>query len=281
MLLKCMHLSGTTGGVLATRTSTAQAPNMKQQKVLITGAAGRIGSRLATHWQSKYELVLVDKKVPSDSSADAIASIDLSDFDSLQPLLNGVNTVIHLGADPNPKASWDSLLPNNILATRNVFEAAANAGCQRVIFASSVHTIVAYPPDVQVTTAMPVAPATQYGAAKAFGEAMGRYYAEQRDLSVLCLRIGMLLHDNDPRLVKGHPLLDMAISMPDLLKLFDACMESADVHFGIFHGISDNRFKRLDLSDTRLTLNYEPADDAFAMTGMVDPERPDHLYEIR
>ena len=254
---------------------------MRHQKILITGAAGRIGQRLAAHWKNKHELVLADKKDQPQDLTETLFSVDLSDFDAIQPLFSGVNTVIHLGADPSPKAHWESLLPNNLIATRNVFEAAASAGCRRVIFASSVHTVVGYPADVQVTTSMPVAPATQYGAAKAFGEAMGRYYADQRDLSVLCLRIGMLLQENDPRLVDGHPLLDMAISMTDLLKLFDACMQSPQLQFGIFHGISDNRFKRLDLSDTRSTLNYAPEDDAFVMTGMVGPERPDHLYEIR
>jgi len=41
------------------------------------------------------------------------------------------------------------------------------------------------------------------------------------------------------------------------------CVEAADVQFAIVHGISDNRFKRLDLTSTRNLLGYAPQDDAF------------------
>jgi hypothetical protein len=148
-----------------------------------------------------------------------------------------------------------------------------------VILASSINAVAGYPADVQVTTAMPVAPANLYGATKAFGEAMGRYYADQRNLSVLCLRLGAVVAPNDARIAPGHPLLDSMLTTADLLKLYDACLASEHVRFGIFHGISENRFKRLDISDTRSVLRFEPCDDAFVLTGMVGPDRPDHLYE--
>ena len=252
---------------------------MKRQRVLITGAAGRIGSLLAQHWRERHELVLIDKHEPATTAPAPFLQCDLCDQDSLPALFEGIDTVIHLAADPNPNASWQSLLPNNIEATHNVLEAAADAGCHRVILASSLNAVAGYPADVQVTTTMPVAPANLYGATKAFGEAMGRYYADQRELSVLCLRLGAVIELNDARLVPGHPLLDSMLTRADLLKLYDACLASDDIHFGIFHGISDNRFKRLDISDTRSVLHYQPCDDTFVLTGMVGPFRPDHLYE--
>ena len=251
---------------------------MKRQRVLITGAAGRIGSLLTQHWHEHHELVLVDRYTPATAPATFLER-DLSDQDSLGPLFEDIDTVIHLAADPSPNASWQSLLPNNIVATRNVLETAAEAGCHRVILASSLNAVAGYPADVQVTTTMPVAPANLYGATKAFGEAMGRYYADQRKLSVLCLRLGALVEANDRRLVPGHPLLDSMLTAADLLRLYDACLCSDTVSFGIFHGISDNRFKRLDISDTRSVLHYQPCDDAFVLSGMVGPDRPDHLYE--
>ena len=254
---------------------------MKRQKILITGAAGRIGSRLAQHWCERHQLVLTDKRAAVTAEPVPILQIDLSDLESARPLFEGVDTVVHLAADPRPNADWESLLPNNIVATHNVLEAAAAAACQRVILASSINAVAGYAADVQVTTTMPVAPANLYGAAKAFGEAMGRYYADQRNLSVLCVRLGAVVDVDDARLVPDHPLLDSMLTMADLLKLYDACLSIKDVGFGLFHGISDNRFKRLDLSDTRSVLNYAPRDDAFVLTGMVGPERPDHLFENR
>lgn len=209
---------------------------MTRQRILITGAAGRIGSQLAQHWGERHDLVLTDKL--ADRYATGVAAlastpapapipvqpVDLADFDAMRPLFDDIDTVVHLAADPDPRASWDSLLPNNVVATYNVLEAAAVAGCQRVIVASSIHAVVGYPADVQVTTTMPVAPASLYGAAKAFGEALGRYYADHRGLSVFCMRLGTVLEEDDKRLVAGHVLLDLVLTRGDLLKLYDACL---------------------------------------------------------
>lgn len=252
---------------------------MKPQRILITGASGRIGTWLAAHWRDDHELLLTDRRTPDTTAPATFQLAELSDWDAMRPLFHGIDTVIHLAADPRPNASWQSLLPNNIISTRNVLEAAAEAACKRVVLASSVHAVAGYPADVQVTTSMPVAPASLYGVSKAFAEATGRYYANHRGLSVLCLRLGAVLEIDDSRLQPDHPMLDIMLTASDLLKLYDSCLSVEDVNFGIFHGISDNRFKRLDLSDTKSVLHYEPADDAFVMTGMVGPDRYDPFLE--
>ena len=132
-----------------------------------------------------------------------------------------------------------------------------------------------HPADVQVNTNMPVAPPNLYGASKAWGEAVGRFYA-QRGLSVFCLRIGALMKDGDERLKPGQPDLDIALTYGDLSRLFDACMNaSPEVRFGLFHGISNNSFKRLDLTDTRGVLGYAPQDDAFVLAGVLGSEGPE------
>ena len=125
---------------------------MKRQRVLITGAAGRIGSLLAQHWRDSHELVLIDKHAPTTAAPAPFLQCDLSDQDSLPPLFEGIDTVIHLAADPNPNASWQSLLPNNIEATHNVLEAAAGADCHRAILASSLNAVAGYPADAVDTT---------------------------------------------------------------------------------------------------------------------------------
>jgi nucleoside-diphosphate-sugar epimerase len=101
----------------------------------------------------------------------------------------GQDTVVHLAADPRHTAPWASLLPNNIIGTYNVLQAAQEAGCRRVILASSLHAVLGYGPEVVVRGDMPPRPADLYGASKAWAEALGHVYA-QRGLSVLCVRIG-------------------------------------------------------------------------------------------
>lgn len=250
-----------------------------KQKVLITGASGRIGTLLRTHWQTTYDLVLIDKQ--PDPTDTRVLVNDFSDLSTIQPLFEGVDTVIHLANDGRTTASWESLLPNNIITNYNVFEAAHQANCKRVIFASSVNAVAGYPADVQVKTDMPVAPPNLYGTTKVFGEALGRYYADQKGLNVQCLRLGVVLKKNDERITKDYPLLDILLTFDDLIRLFDACMAATHIQFGVFHGTSDNRFKRLDISDTKERLNYHPQDDAYVIAGIMPPERPDHLFESR
>jgi uronate dehydrogenase len=250
-----------------------------QQTILITGAAGRIGQSLLEHLYQRFELVLTDKRTPQHTRGFPFTQAELSNLDAIRPLFLGVDLVIHLANDANPRGTWESLLLNNMIANYNVFEAAYEAKCTQVIFASSVNAVAGYPADVQVKTDMPVAPPNLYGATKAWGEALGKFYADQKGMSVLCLRLGALMQPNDKRFVPGHPFLDIALTQADLLRLFDASLAATHVRFGIFHGISDNRYKRLDISDTKQILGYEPKDDAFVLAGMVGPERPDHLFE--
>lgn len=149
----------------------------------------------------------------------------------------------------------------NIIGTYNAFVAAKAAGCRRFIFASSIHAVSGYPADVQVKTNDPVNPGDLYGVSKCFGEALGRYMAEQENLSTIAIRIGgsqPLEFAMDP---KGLGMLDAWVSQRDLNQLINLCIDAEGIRFAIFNGLSDNRFKRLDISDAREILGYQPVDD--------------------
>ncbi len=183
-----------------------------------------------------------------------------------------IHTVIHLAADPRITAPWESLLPNNIVGTYNVFEAAQQAGCKRILYASSINSVDGYRHDIQVKPSMPVAPANLYGASKAWGEALGRFYADFKDIAVHCLRIGWLTAPTTEFEKAPNILLHMTLTHADLLKFFDACLVS-ESNFGIWHVISDNLFKRLDISDTQEKLGYEPTDDGYVLAGKSKPSK--------
>lgn len=240
---------------------------MSKRKVLITGAAGRIGSFLTRQWVDRYDLVLTDIRTPADSHGFPFIQANLADFEAVVPLCQEVDTVVHLGADPSMQATWESLLPNNVIAVYNVFEAARRAGCRRVIFASSVNAVFAYPPDVQVTTTHhPVRPPNLYGASKAWGEAVAAYYGTQTPLSAICLRFGWVVDRNSPEIRVDHPYIDITLTYEDLTRLVTAAIEADDsLDYRVFHGVSNNRWKRLDISDAREILGYDPQDDAFEL----------------
>lgn len=234
--------------------------------VLVTGAAGQIGSFLSRHLAERYDLILTDVRVPEETYGGRFVAADIADLDAVRALCQGVDTVVHLAADSSFSAGWESLLPRNVIGVQHVFQAAQEAGCRRVIFASSIHAVAGYPPETQVHTDMDVRPLNLYGATKAWGEVLARFYADQRGISMICLRFGWVLGRErlTPQIEQRH--LDIVLTYDDLVRLVCASIAAPDsLRFGIFHGVSDNRWKRLDISDARAMLGYAPEDDAFAL----------------
>ena len=240
-------------------------------KVLITGAAGRIGSFLTRHLADRYDFVLSDVRPPEDTRGFPFVEADIADLEAIRRLCQGADTVVHLAADPSTQASWESLLPRNVVGLYNVFEAAHEAGCRRVVFASSVNAVSGYPREMQVHTSMPVRPPNLYGATKAWGEAVACFYADQRGLSAICLRFGWVIPRDSPLLKTHRGLLDIALTYEDLTRLVAASIDAPDsLRFGVFHGVSNNRWKRLDIGDARALLGYAPEDDAFELAGVAE-----------
>ena len=244
---------------------------MSQRKLLITGAAGRIGTflthHLLDHLDESYSLVLSDVRVPKEIRGLPFTRTDVADLDAMRVLCQGIDTVIHMAADPSPRASWESLLPRNVIAVYNIFQAAHENNCRRVIFASSINAVSGYPEDLQVKTTMPVRPANLYGATKAWGEAVACVYADQMNLSSICLRFGGVgTRSRVEKMAVDHPHLNTVITLDDLTQLVAASV-TTDQHFGIYHGVSNNRFKRMDISDARHEIGYDPQDDAFQLAG--------------
>ncbi len=235
------------------------------RKVLVTGSSGRIGQAFFAAYQDRYEFVLTDLREPTHPivGSNRFVQSDLSDPSAAGALCNGVDAIVHLAGIPDPGAQFDDLLPANILATTYLIEAAHKAQVSRFVFASSAQTIEGYPVDRQVVPGMAVAPANLYGASKCYGEALCSLYATQHGMSCVALRIGAF----EP--VDGPPLETMRdlsawLSYRDATHLIDRAIQAEiDGNF-IAHGISDNRFKRLDLTETRRVLGYAPQDDAFS-----------------
>ena len=237
-----------------------------KRKVLITGAAGRIGSFITAQWVERYDLSLTDVRTPQETYGFPFAEANLTDFDAVRALCDGIDTVVHLGADPSMEAPWESLLPNNIIPTYNVFESAHQAGCRRVIFASSVNAVFGYPSEVQVKIDMPLRPINLYGATKVWGEAVASAYTTQTDLSAICLRFGWVVDRNSNQIRLDHRYIDIALTYEDLTRLVAAAIDAPDeMKYRVFHGVSNNRWKRLDISDAREAIGYDPQDDAFEL----------------
>ncbi len=245
-------------------TLTKATPGMRR-RLLVTGAAGNIGSYFAEHARDDFELRMMVQQIDEEARKlerfGEVVAADLGDMERLKELCQGIDTVVHLAGNPSPSAVWSELLEANIVGTYNMMVAAKAAGCRRVIYASSIHAVSGYPPDVQVRTSEPVNPGDLYGVSKCFGEALGRYMAEQEGLSVIALRIGAFQPLETARQEKSLSSMDAFVSRRDLNQLIERCIDNENLRFAVFHGLSDNRFKRLDISDARELVGYEPQDD--------------------
>jgi uronate dehydrogenase len=117
----------------------------------------------------------------------------------------------------------------------------------------------------KITTAMVVRPDSPYGVGKALGEAAARYYAEEHGVSVFCLRIGTLNRAGRPSTARHFATL---ITHADMARLVRCCIEAPlDLNFGVFYGVSANRWRIWDIDDARRLVGYEPEDDAEAWRG--------------
>ena len=253
--------------------------HLPKRQVLLTGAAGRIGTAFREYVGDRYTLRLADRTLAGLENPHGFEAtqVDLIDLDACRTLCQGIDTVVHLAGDPSGRAGfYGSLLDNNIKVVYNVFQAALEQGCRRVIFASTVQTISGYPLDVQAQTDSPVKPLNLYAVSKVFGEAVAHCYASQ-GLSGIAIRIGSF-EGNRALSSEYKPNarnLSTFISKRDLSQLIVRCIEVPDVQFTIVHGVSDNRFKRLDLTSTKATVGYQPLDDAFEKfeIGLINQDR--------
>jgi uronate dehydrogenase len=246
---------------------------------LLTGAAGGIGRAFFRSVRDRYQFRLADRvpiavelgqegRAQEGREYEAI-HLEIADLDACQRACEQIDTVVHLAADANPAAQfYDSLLDNNIKGTYNIFRAAQDQGCRRVVFASSAWVMGGYPRDVQLTPEAPLRPINLYGVSKCFGEVVAAYFAQAEDLSSIVVRIGAYddgSADNWLRAAPNVRELAAYVSARDLHQLLVRCIEAPNIKFAIVHGLSENHFKRLDLSSTREILDYAPQDDAFAI----------------
>ncbi len=242
--------------------------------VLITGAEGNIGSGLRRNLADRYSLRALTR-APVAGLASTVA--DIADLEAILPAFAGVEAVIHLAASATVDAAWEDVLHNNIEGLYNVFEASRRSGVKQVVFASSNHAVGGYEADgapaiyrrgsgVMVGVDAPLRPDSLYGVSKVFGEAVAHVFAHTEGLSSIAIRIGA--YDAEwLRRGPGAPELGAFISHRDLNQLLVRCIETPEIRFAIVHGVSDNRYKRLDLASTRELLGYAPEDDAFKVFG--------------
>lgn len=246
------------------------------QRILITGLSGLIGNAVRQRLEGRYELTALNRRaVPGITTVQA----DIGNLAAIAPAFVGQEVVVHLSAAVGGSdLTWAEVLNANVVGTYNVFEAARQAGVQRVIFASSGTVMGGYAQQApyqallegryaEVTEPWPMLtheslpyPATLYGCSKAWGEHLARHFADTTAMSMIVLRFGVVNTADRPTEMRHFPIW---CSQRDAAQMVERAINApADLKYDNFFVTSHNRWGYRDLSHASARIGYEPQDAA-------------------
>ena len=224
--------------------------------ILITGAAGDLGTHLRNQLAGSYALRLSDiRPIKKLAAGETFVRGDVGKLSDMLRVTKGVDAIVHL-AGFALEGAWDMILRANIVGCYNLFEAARRNGIKRILFATSNHATGFYRRDQRIDHRVYPKPDSRYGLSKVFGEQLGSLYADKYGMQVFCMRIGNV----NPAPVDKRRL-SIWISPRDFAHLVSTGIEHPQVHFEIVYGVSANQRSWYDNSNAA-RLGYRPRDDA-------------------
>jgi UDP-glucose 4-epimerase len=164
--------------------------------IVVTGAAGRLGDRVARLLLERGYDVLATDQVDPNGLPTRFVQGDLRDRAMVDSLLQGADAVVHMGAIPGPgRAEPRGIFANNVESTFNVMLAAAEKGLQRLVFSSSAfgmgwaHDGAAFVPlYLPLDEDHPMMPFEPYGLSKQVGEDIASMITRSSSTSAVSLR---------------------------------------------------------------------------------------------
>ena len=246
-----------------------ESAKTRMKKILITGAAGDVGSHLRRELAGRYELRLSDIRPLEDLAAgEEFIQGDCASLRDMLQVTKDVAAIVHLGGF-SVEGPWAVILRANIVGTYNLFEAARRNGVRRVVFATSNHAVGFYERDDTIDHRVYPKPDSRYGVSKVFGEALGSLYSDKYGMEVVCMRIG-----NVKPLPTDKRRLSIWLSPRDLAQLVSVAIDRSGIRFEIVYGVSGNRRSWYDNANAE-RLGYQPQDDSEAWAAEVmQNERP-------
>jgi nucleoside-diphosphate-sugar epimerase len=233
--------------------------------VLVTGSAGRIGQAVVHELLARGRAVRGFDIVPTPGLSDqVVGSID--DGAAVRRAVAGVSAIVHLAATPDDDDFLTKLLPNNIVGTFQVLEAAREQGVKRVVLASTGQVVwwQRMRDELPIGDNVQPTPRGWYAATKCFLEGAGRAYAESHQGSVIAVRLGWC-----PRTVEQVLEIaatdwarDLYLSPADAGRFFACAVEApADVRYAVVYACSKPQRRTIyDPEPARRVTGFEPHD---------------------
>lgn len=238
-----------------------------KKRVLITGAAGTVGSTLWKAWEQQdiYTLTLMDIN-PIESSKSRVEQSDIRDYAEMQELCKEQDILVHLAYIRQNSLGKVPGEVSDIGASMNLFEAAREGGIQKIVYASTNHVSgwnerLSKPP--RFSTGDQFRPDGWYGAMKGMAEIAGRYLVDAHNMRFISIRIGSFNGTYEPNNMRHCSTL---LTPRDCVQLFTLAVDyDGPVKYLITYGRSANsdgiQQSYLDISGAVEILGYEPQDN--------------------
>ena len=179
------------------------------QRILVTGAAGQIGSELVPELRQRYgndNVIAAGHHTPLPADvrqAGPCTTIDVSDYAQIDRAIKAyqIDTIYHLSSILSALAEQRRQVAYrvNIQGLYNILEAAADNGLERLIIPSSIAAFGPDTPGDRTPNETIQKPNTLYGISKVFGELMGNYYFHQLGCDVRGVRLpGIISWKTEP-----------------------------------------------------------------------------------
>lgn len=245
---------------------------MKLKKLVLTGAAGRLGGYLRAPLSEMCdELVTTDlaDNIDSPFPNETYVKADLGSLEEMTSLLADADMVVHFGAIGD-EAPWNDILHSNILGAYNIWEAARINGVRRVVYASSIHAVGMHRISDNIGVDAPHRPDSYYGLAKCFAEDLASLYFDKENIESVCMRIYSCAAPNGPRSLQAW------LSVDDLIRMVQSAITTPVVDFSVVYGISNNTRAALNNAGAA-HLGYRPQDNAedYAARIFANADAPD------
>jgi uronate dehydrogenase len=239
-------------------------------RVLVTGAAGRIGTVLSDRLSPAHELRGMDLREPAGTFRAGFVAGDCADPARADEAVSGVDAVVHL-AGVASESSLPVALRSHVESTAALLDAMVQHGVRRMVYASSNHATGMTRRTENLPAAASARPDTFYGVGKVAAEALLSLYADRHGISSVAMRIGSFRAQPASRRCWSTWL-----SYDDCARLVDASLTASFEGVRTVWGISANRDAWWDLAAGH-EIGYRPVDDASSFPE--PPVRPEDAAE--
>jgi len=230
-------------------------------RVLICGAAGRVGRILTRALGQAHDLILGDV-CPIDDPR--YIELDVRDMGQTQEAVADCDAVVHLsiarledfGNVATPEYA-DATFDVHVKGLYHVLSAAAMCGGKKVVYASSVSAVAGYPKHVMIGSQHRHEGGGVYGITKGFGEELCRMLHQSSGLPVIILRLGHVwIAEIGGK--RGHIASHYLVHESDVASAFDCALQCDEPTYALVHIVGDNAGRRWDLEAAKALLGWRP-----------------------